>query len=642
MRLSYKTSKLTYKSLFGYSLVIIALLVIAVPAFANTKPGSKLLDFSSTDTGNSIQSARPLSQGINVNHLNPGEENWYVYNRESFNDPPLSWVSLALRTESEALISSEQVNFHIFAQQQDGSWFQPAETPDEALGAGIPSPLRAANRNLIETFWSGQVQDNQQYFVRVFNNSPFGLDYTLEAKTEQPAVSGATPASFGSAAAAIPANVRQTAWTLTAQAVNNMPADQAATWMQQAQAVGWLVTEGTDPTQIPKPGEADPDTLWRLTAQAIEGQDAETATQWLVQADSLGWLAIPLNTLKDPTVDVQPEETGGGGDDGGAEPPAQPIQPDQAYTPVNIYPNQPLTFDFYDVNSGRLAPYGEHWYELTLNNPSNDSLIENMKLTMFFTPREGFTSDRVNFELFPASQYHIWTRGDVDYMEHFGLGLWVSRDEDPHTGERLWNGTLVDGDRYLVKVKNGTSEVVDYYLYPDDVENAELGNPTLHQQSGSAENSSYPAAPPTRQGPPPAPGEGPPEAISLELGTTTDQLEAGEERWYRFYVTDPYNKDASVHDFKIYLTNTPQDDVRARHADFAIYPGDQLHIWSRGTIDQLTPLGTSSPSPNELDDETSLQVVWDGQLMESQVYYIKVYNHDIGPLEYELEVQGGP
>ena len=130
----------------------------------------------------------------------------------------------------------------------------------------------------------------------------------------------------------------------------------------------------------------------------------------------------------------------------------------------------------------------------------DDEMIENMKMTMFFTPMTGFMSNRVNFEIFPASQYHIWARGDSDYMEHFGLGLWVSRDEDPNTGERLWNGTLVDGDRYLIKVKNGTPDEIDYYLFPDDVENAELGHPTLHHLDGVATQSEYAVSPPTRAG----------------------------------------------------------------------------------------------------------------------------------------------
>ena len=149
-------------------------------------------------------------------------------------------------------------------------------------------------------------------------------------------------------------------------------------------------------------------------------------------------------------------------------------------------------------------------------------------------------------------------------------------------------------------------------------------------------------SPPTRPSTPPEPGEGPPEAIPLKIGTTKGTLDSGEEIWYKFSYSDSYNETTPEHDFKFYLTNTPLDGIRARHADFAIYPGGQLHIWTRGTTDMLKPLGTSSSSPNETEDVRSLQVVWDGQLMEEQIYYVKIYNHDIGPLEYELEIQGGP
>jgi hypothetical protein len=643
MKLTYKSSKLTYKALFGYSLVIITLLVIAVPVFANTSPGTKFLDFSFEATvGNSPQNARTLSHGVNLNHLNPGEENWYVYGRDSLEIPDLSWISLALRYESEAIIDTDEVNFQIFVQKRAG-WFQKSETPEEILGVGSRSPLRATDRNLTEAFWTGRVAHDELYYVRVFNNSPFGLDYVLEAKKEQPAVSGATPASFNSALGNTETlNARQLAWTLTAQAVENMTADQAATWMQKAQAVGWIVTEGTLASNVPIPGEADPKTLWALTAQAIEGQDAEIATQWLIQADSMGWLSIPLGTLKDPNPILSEESIGGDGD-GADEPPAEPVQPDEieAYIPVNIYPNNPLDFNLSEVNSGRLAPYGEHWYSLTRDDFDTD-LIEDLALTMFFTPRMGYLDNRINFELFPASQYHIWARGDADYMEHFGTGMWISRDDDPNTGEQLWSGSLVDGDSYFIKVKNGTSEVIDYYLFPADVENAELGNPTLHQGISSEGRVPYAPSPPTRPGPPPAPGTGPPEAIPLEIGTTKGTLEAGQEIWYRFFYRDPYNEDTPQHDFTFYLTNTPLDSIRARHADFEIYPAGQIHLWTRGTTDELEPLGASAPSPYETEDVRSLQVLWTGQLMEEHAYYIKVYSHDIGPLEYEFEIKGGP
>ncbi len=640
MRLTFKSSKLTYKTLFGYSLVVITLLLVAVPVFANSASGQRLLDFSfESNSGNSPQNARILTQGVTLNHLNPGGEDWYLYSRNSFDAPDLSWISLAMRYESEAVLDAQYVNFEVLAEQQTGVWLAGTTPAQELLGVGLRSPLQTS-ANVVEYFWTGHVADQELYYVRVFNNSPFGLDYSLEAKKEQPAVSGATPASFSSAMGNPETlNARQMAWTLTAQAVANMPADQAAIWMQAAQAVGWIVTAGTSATAAPNPGEADPQTLWNLTAQAIEGQSAESAARWLIQADSLGWLAIPLSTLKNPNP-LDSRGDSGGGDGGDSQPPAEPIPPEEFYTPVNIYPNNPLELDLAHVNSGRLGPYGEHWYSF-VRDDLDDELIEDMALTMFFTPRTGFTSNRINFELFPAGQYHIWERGDADYMENFGAGMWVSRDEDPDTGERLWSGSLVDGDRYLVKVKNGTADVVDYYLFPDDIENAELGNPTLHTENGLTGRLPYAPAPPTRPGLPPEPGTGPPEAIPLKVGATTGRLEAGEERWYRFSFFDPRGK-AIEHDFKIYMTNTPLDDTQARHADFAIYPGNQLHIWTRGSVDKLTPLGAGAPSPYKLNNAKDLQVLWDGQLMSDHLYYIKVYNHDIGPLEYEFDLRGGP
>jgi hypothetical protein len=637
MKFTFKPTKLTYKTLFGYSLIIITLLLIAVPVFANAAPG-KILDFSFQSTaGQSLQTARILTPGVNLNYLEPGGEEWYLYSRESLNNAGMSWISLAMRFNSEALLDDQYVNFEVLTQAENGSWFQGDDIPTEMLGRGLRSPVKA-DTNKIQAFWTGHVAQKEQYYVRVFNNSPFGLDYTLEAKEEQPAVSGATPASFG---AAVPnnetLNARQLAWTLTAHAVENMPAEQAARWMQEAQSIGWIVTAGTVAENIPNPAAASPQTLWNLTAQAIEGQDAEAASRWLLEADSLGWLAIPLDTLKDPNP-VDGGGSAGGDDDGDDPPPAEPIQPETSYQPVNIYPNNPLEMDVNNVNSGRLAPYGEHWYAFVRDDLDED-LFEDMAMTMFFTPRTGFTSNRINFEIIPAGQYHIWERGDADYMENLGAGMWTSRDEDPDTGERLWSGSLVDGDRYLVKVKNGTADVVDYYLYPGDIENAELGNPTLHGGNQSAGKVPYALAPPTRPGPPPEPGDGPPEAIPIKVGDTIDTLEAGHERWYRLSFSDS-TLTANNHDFTILMTNTPGNNIRARHADFAIYPGNQLHIWTRGTIDKLEPLGTSAPLSYKTGNPNSLQVVWEGQLMSEHVYYIKVNNHDIGPLEYELKITG--
>lgn len=485
-------SKLTYKTLFLYSLVVIALLLVAVPAVTANNGGVPVLDFARRDrSGESPQASRALTKGLNVDHLAPGGEKWYLFRRDSFGSD--AWVSLALRYESEAVLPAEQVNFEVFGAEA-GGWFQSPEPAAEALGAGLRSPLQTAGQSVTESFWTGQLE-KPAYYIRVFNNSPFSLDFTLEAKAEEPAVSGAVPAGYRSALGDAEAlSARQLGWTLTAQAVEKMSAAEAARWMQEAQAAGWLVTQGMDPAARPNPAAADPQRLWTLTAQAIEGLDSQTAAQWLIQADSLGWLAIPLGRGSSlPIVDeVDPGEAGSGE----VAVPAPPFT-EEIYTPINIYPNNPLEFNLHAVNSGRLPPYGEHWYSLRRDD-LDEELVEDMKMTLFFTPRTGFMSDRINFEIFPAGQYHIWSRGDSDYMENLGLGMWTSRDEDPDTGERIWNGSLVDGDRYLIKVKNGTADVVDYYLFPDDVERAELGNPTLHSSDAATGYVPYVLSPATR------------------------------------------------------------------------------------------------------------------------------------------------
>lgn len=641
MKLPYKMSKLTFKALLIYNIVIFALLAVAMPVLATANSGRSWLDFSrSAENNNSPQSARTLMKGTNVNHLNPGEEDWYTYSREMLADPNFGWISLALRYESEAHITPEQANFQVLPQNSVTA----ASTSDTPVGVGLRSPVQTDDPNLTATFWTGQVEQSQVYYVRVFNQSPFGLNYSLEADAAQAAVSGAAPASYSSAEAL---NARQLSWTLTAQAVQKMTPEQAAQWMQQAQSVGWIITAGTASSNVPKPDSSDPKLLWHLTAQAISGLEAEAATRWLTQADSLGWLSIPLTTLKDPHLDLTPITPGGSGDDQGSgasnptEAPAVPMPPEKPYTPVNIYPNNPLEFDTTNVNSGRLAPYGEHWYQLRRDDLDTHK-IEDMALTMFTTPSDGFTDSRVNFEVFPASQYQIWARGDADYMENMGAGQAVSRDKDNHTGERLWKGSLVDGDNYLIKVKNSSPEVVDYYLFPGDIRNAELGNPTLHHPNGMFGRVPYAPVPPTKPGPPPVPGSGPPEAIDLKMGLTKGKLAEGQEIWYKFYYRDSYNQNTPQHDFEILLTNTPVDEIRARHADFALYAGNQLQIWTRGTVDKLEPFGTSAPSLYPTKDVRSLQVLWKGQMMEEQVYYLKIWNHDIGSLDYELEVKGGP
>lgn len=481
-----RKSALTYKQLFVYSLGIIAALLIGGPLllyYHLNRDTSEIVDLYS-QTGQSPETPQRLTAGVNISQLQPSQETWYLYQSDGQSEADFAWVSLTMRYQSEALFRLDEVNFEIIPKKQLPFQLKPKTHNSGAL---------LERTELTELFWSGKVADDELYYIRVYNDSPFALDYTLEAELETPAFSGAIPASFSDTTTdsnrvadepTRPMNARQLSWFLTAQAVEGMTAEEATAWLRKAQAVGWITPQGV-PVQ-PELLEADADLLWSLAAEAIAGQEADEVLEWLTQADSLGWLAVPPATLKDfspppqpitpnQEPDPQPQETL-------PEKPTPLLETKPApYAPVSIYPNNPLPFQFVEVNSGRLAPYGVHWYDLSLNDPKDNELIEDLALTLFTTPSDGFIDSRVNFEIFPANQDHVWQRGTPNDMEHFGLGMWLSRDDDDNTGERLWSGSVVDGDRYFVKVRNDSPVVIDYYLYAGDIENAELGNPTLHQ-----------------------------------------------------------------------------------------------------------------------------------------------------------------
>ena len=138
------------------------------------------------------------------------------------------------------------------------------------------------------------------------------------------------------------------------------------------------------------------------------------------------------------------------------------------------------------VNIGKLAPGGEHWYSF-IRDDFDSEWFEFMPLTLFSTPTDGNTSHHINFQIFTGSQLQIWQRGTPEDMVPMGDGQWVSRDKDPVTGERLWAGHVIDGDMYYVRIFNNSSDVIDYYLITNDVNNTELGdrvwaaNPNYHR-----------------------------------------------------------------------------------------------------------------------------------------------------------------
>jgi hypothetical protein len=584
------------------ALGLMALLALtAVPAWAGQQVGS------------SPYTADLLVSGLNTGRLNPGQEYWYAYSRLDLGDSGYNSIVLSLNFEAEGRAVASRVNFQVFNFEQVDSWLKDSSGPLDSMGLGAPA---SADFDAVtgERLWAGPVGSTEVYYIRIFNLSPSPVRFRLTAVGQKSAQMDAYMAvdklvmPGSEAAPVIPAAVGGPVEIATgpelAEPVPMQPVNLPALPLQP---------DDTSPTS----------TSWLLAAQAINGLSPEVAATWLMSAARLGWLplgeqnaAVPVNPYSG-----QPAAVGGGeGNSGGAAEAtaAVPVNPNQG---SSIYPNQPLEL-LAGANTGRLEPKAEHWYTFTPGQVDGKK-IENMSLTMFFTPGEPNIARQVIFELFTGSQYPIWERGTPDDMEHFGAGAWVSRDWDYQTGERLWHGTVVDGDQYYVKITNGANQWIDYHLLTGDIINTELGPKVV---------TARPVAPATPT------GEDIGSPLPIGKGHQTGRLAAGEDIWFSF---EYKNFDPDKFDFRNYLielNHTPGAGYVTNYVNFEIYPFQEQQIWRRGNTDQITPLGAGSDLKYDVKSGAHTWV-WNGHLVSNTTYFIRVRNDSVADIDYDLFIQ---
>lgn len=154
--------------------------------------------------------------------------------------------------------------------------------------------------------------------------------------------------------------------------------------------------------------------------------------------------------------------------------PAAIPQPMMHATPeVGIDPGQPLPLSS-PVTHDSLKSRETRWYSFTHNDPANPNQFQNLDFTLFFTPADGNRQQQVNFKLFPLGAVETWRQGETDQLINFGAGMLVSRDGSDLTGERLWSGTVIRGETYLLAIENGTDITIDYWLFEADIAQPQL------------------------------------------------------------------------------------------------------------------------------------------------------------------------
>ncbi|MCS7259963.1 MAG: hypothetical protein NZ765_04175, partial [Anaerolineae bacterium] len=344
------------------------------------------------------------------------------------------------------------VNFQIFTQEQLERWLQGSS--DAALGIGIFTTTDF-DPDSAERIWTGSLLREETYYVRLFNNSATPVEYHLMTMSQPAQIVVAEPAV----------------------AHGEQPHVQPAASVEADTSVV-AETRSTTAAAVLKPAASADEARRRMIVAAIQSMSPEEAVAWLALAEQAGLLSGNANAIAAaPETSSAEAASAGSAPAETASPSTEAAPAERVLSPAelypSVYPNRPLVLHD-GANMGRLAPGGEHWYAF-IRQDFDKQHIEHMALTLFATPTDGNRSHHVNFQIYPASQLHVWLRGTPNAMVPMGQGQWVERDKDPVTGERLWSGDVVDGDTYYVRVFNHSDQVIDYYLITNDVINTELG-----------------------------------------------------------------------------------------------------------------------------------------------------------------------
>ena len=316
-------------------------------------------------------------------------------------------------------------------------------------------------------------------------------------------------------------------------------------------------------------------------------------------------LGQPEATVAEPEAppQEQPEQ----------EPPttaSPPETPDQGQTPDNPIPLRAGT------TTGKLAPKTVEWYSLHYPDFSTEeTTLQELDFSLFFTPDDGNRRHYVNFELFAASELEFYRRGEADQMTNFGAGMLVSRDGDYNTGERIWRGVVLHDNDYLLAIENGTDVEVDYWLYDDDIYNPLLGAvPVATERIFD-------------------PGESPQTARPLEIGLNKSGLAPGEEAWYSFYITDFDKED--FEQMALTMITTPDDGNRIRNMTFDVFTAGGVKYWSPGDNTQIDNIGAGSVVYRD-DNPLTGERYWSGWVIDNNLYLVQIRNGTDVYMDYYL------
>lgn len=487
------------------SLVVLSLVILSV-AWLTPSATAGRLNGSTPFTAQLIEGQQALGT------LAPGETEWHQF---SLSEPPGRPVNLSLVFTPNQPDQSRYVEFGLHNNEQLEQWYLGNTTALPSLGTSYVV-MRDDDPNTGELFLSSQLEAEEVYYIRVTNQTDFTIHYSVfidvEDVAHKEAIAPVTtvlaepqsgPSEPAAAAAELPAGIDPNHPVQVAVVPQQVALHEGQLAAQSDEWVELRVVEENGQLRQPleltlfaTPGDGNMvhklhldlfpnvyaqqwsvgngEAVHNFGAGRIVERDGDPLTAELVWNGHFNNDEPVLVRLRNDnpfavdfylfTGDIINVELGQP-----APAPAPPVR-----VAPGVDPNHGLPLALGQVQEGDLQPGQERWYTTQIVDFDGESK-EHLQLTLYQTPNGGQNVHRVHLEIFNAGDRHIWSRGNTEGMPHFGSGAIVDWDEDEQTGILFWDGWLVDGNEYLIRVRNSAQEPVHYWLFTEAAQDVSLG-----------------------------------------------------------------------------------------------------------------------------------------------------------------------
>lgn len=323
-----------------------------------------------------------------------------------------------------------------------------------------------------------------------------------------------------------------------------------------------------------------------------------------------------------------------------AEPPAVPEQEQSqvqpavaAITPNGASPSEATEFNLSGLTRGRVEADSTGWRSIKFDDPGNTNALQHLTITCFATPFDGNDIRQFVLKLAEKGSADAWAGTGTVGVTDFGVvGVNIRHSRASSFGDGdtpaqfIWDGHLIAGDEYLISFENGTGHEVDFWCFPQQMDNAELGQPSVRQVKVFDR------------------GEAPSTADQLQTGENVASLEQEEQIWYAFSVNDPGDGEPVEH-ITVNMEFTPNDGSagysEGYRVNFDVFRAADLTYWSETDFDnrQVQSFGAGSTIVTDNNLDTG-QKTWDGWVNDGDLYFVQVRNGARYPVDVKIFVNG--